>query len=200
MEDLSLHILDIAENSINAGATKIVIRIKEDSAADRLSLSVEDNGSGMNAETLMMVDNPFFTSKKGKRWGLGIPLLKQAACETGGDFNIRSEPGKGTVLQASFKRSHIDRKPLGDIGQTMLALISGHPEIHYVLFYEKDHYYYGFDTETLKEALEGVPVNLPSVLALVKESINSSVNKKDTPEKTSRKTIKNPQVKEDASR
>ncbi len=174
MEDLSLHILDIAENSINAGAKKIVIRIVEDLEGDVYSISVEDDGAGIGAEILRKVEDPFFTSSPKKRFGLGIPLLKQAALECDGQFHIDSSPGEGTTLFASFKRSHIDRKPLGDLGSTMLALICGHPEIRYVLFYEKGDFRYGFDTDALKESLGDVPVNLPQVLVPVRDSINES--------------------------
>ena len=182
MEDLSLQLLDIAENSINAGATKIVIRITEDPEKDIYSIMVEDNGPGMKAEVLLKAEDPFFTSKQDKRFGLGVPLLKQAALECGGEFRLESEPGSGTSLFASFRYSHIDRKPLGDIGSTMLSLICGHPEIRYVLFYElnggpgnKGGVHYGFDSGALKEALGATPVNLPEILLIVRDSINLAV-------------------------
>ncbi len=186
MEDLSLHILDIAENSINAGATKIVIRIAEDHGKDNCSLSVEDDGRGMDKETLLKSEDPFFTCgdnrKKKKRFGLGIPLLKQAATECGGEFRLDSEPGRGTTLFASFRCSHIDRKPLGDIGATMLSMMCGHPEIRYVLFYDISSasgngggFHYGFDSDALKEALGDTPVNLPEILIMVRDSINRAV-------------------------
>ncbi|MDA8171220.1 MAG: ATP-binding protein [Nitrospiraceae bacterium] len=174
MKDLSLHILDIAENSINAGAKKIVLRIVEDPVKDLYSISVEDDGPGIGVDILHRVEDPFFTTNRKKKFGLGIPLLKQAALDCGGHFNITSNPGAGTTLFASFKLSHIDLKPLGDIGSTMLALICGHPEIRYVLFYEKGDFYYGFDTDELKEALGEAPVNLPEVLMSIRNSINES--------------------------
>ncbi len=186
MEDLSLHILDIAENSINAGATRIVIRIEEDLARDIYSLSVEDNGRGMDGEVLPRAEDPFFTSwedrKNGKRFGLGIPLLKQAALECGGEFRLDSEPGRGTTLLASFRHSHVDRKPLGDLGATMLSLMCGHPEIRYVLFYDVINsgetgggFHCGFDSGALVEELGDTPVNLPEILLLVKDSINRAI-------------------------
>ena len=179
MKDLSLHILDIAENSINAGAKRIVIRIVEDSEKDVYSVSVEDDGPGMDEKTLARADDPFFTSNRKKRFGLGIPLLKQAALECDGRFQIRSAPGEGTTIFASFRRSHIDRKPLGDIGSTMLALICGHPHARYILFYEKDSFRYGFDTDALTESLEGMSVNIPEVLMSIRSSINESTGAQD---------------------
>ncbi len=192
MEDLSLHILDIAENSINAGATKIVIRIAEDPGSDNYSLSVEDNGHGMDGGVLLKAEDPFFTydgdknksksKKQKKRFGLGIPLLKQAATECGGEFRLDSEPGKGTTLFASFRFGHIDRKPLGNIGATMLSMMCGHPEIRYVLFYDINggpasgsSFHYGFDSDALKEALGETPVNLPEILLMVRDAINTAV-------------------------
>ena len=184
MEDLSLHILDIAENSINAGATKIIIRIVEDPGQDNCSLSVEDDGRGMDKEVLLKAEDPFFThgNNRKKRFGLGIPLLKQAVTECGGEFRLDSEPGRGTTLFASFRCSHIDRKPLGDIGATMLSMMCGHPELRYVLFYDifsdsrnGGGFHYGFDSDALKEALGETPVNLPEILIMVRDSINRAV-------------------------
>ncbi|MDA8387777.1 MAG: ATP-binding protein [Nitrospiraceae bacterium] len=179
MRDLSLHILDIAENSITAGAKKIVIRIAEDEEKDVYSISVEDDGPGMDDKMRSKVEDPFFTTNGKKKFGLGLPLLKQAALECDGQFNVRSGTGEGTTIFASFKRSHIDRKPLGDIGSTMLALICGHPQTRYILFYEKDGFRYGFDTDALTESLEGMPVNIPEVLMSIRNSINESVGGRD---------------------
>ena len=179
MKDLSLHILDIAENSAYAGAKKIVIRIVEDLEKDEYSISVEDDGRGMDEKTLLKAEDPFFTSNGKKKFGLGIPLLKQAALECDGQFRIRSRPGKGAVIFASFRRSHIDRKPLGDLGATMLTLICGHPQARYVLFYEKGGFRYGFDTDALTESLEGMTVNVPAVLMSIRDTINESTGAQD---------------------
>jgi hypothetical protein len=175
VEDLSLHILDIAENSIEAGARAVEIRIEEDMENDKLTLVVKDDGKGMSEEVLLRVEDPFFTGKKGKRFGLGIPLLKQSALECGGGFEIRSRAGEGTTLRAIFVGSHIDRKPLGDLGATMATLIAGHPEIEYSISYEKGGAGYRFDTAALKAVLEGVPVNEPAVVRLIKSDINEGI-------------------------
>jgi anti-sigma regulatory factor (Ser/Thr protein kinase) len=176
MEDLSLHLLDIAENSIDAGATKVDITIKESSAEDLLTLSILDNGRGMDAETLGKVSDPFFTTKKVRRFGLGIPLLKQAAEECNGSFSIESSPGKGTLTSVVFQRSHIDRKPMGNIGSTMVVLISGHPDTDFTLTYVRDEFSYQFDSSAVKETLDGVPINLPDVLILIRNDINEAVH------------------------
>ena len=176
MEDLSLHMLDIAENSIDAGATKIEIIIKESFAEDLLMFSIRDNGRGMDAEMLEKVSDPFFTTKKVRRFGLGIPLLKQAAEDCNGSFSMESSPGKGTITTAIFQRSHIDRKPLGNIGSSMVVLITGHPGIDFTLTYVRDSFSYRFDSAEVKENLDGVPINLPDVLKLILDDINEAIH------------------------
>jgi signal transduction histidine kinase len=136
VQDLSLHILDIAENSINAGSTRIEVRILVDERADLLDLRIVDDGRGMDTEELKRAQDPFYSSKPGKRVGLGIPLLAQAAREGGGDFRIDSTSGGGTVLVARFTLSHPDRKPLGDIAGTMRLLQVTHPENEFIFEHE----------------------------------------------------------------
>jgi anti-sigma regulatory factor (Ser/Thr protein kinase) len=172
MEDLSLHILDIAENSIDAGATKIEITVEEDTKKDMLSLEVRDNGQGMDENALAMVTDPFFTTKTVRRVGLGLPFLKQASEECEGHFSITSKKGKGTTISVRFRRSHIDRKPLGDMGATIMVLIAGNPSVDFVFHYRKDAYHYRLETEPLKEELSGVPINSPEILRIIKEDIN----------------------------
>lgn len=115
--------------------------------------------------------HPFFTTKTVRGFGLGIPLLAQAAEECNGMFTIESAPGKGTTITAEFQMSHIDRKPLGDIGATIITLIAGHPEIDFSLTLERNGVIYRFDTAEIKKELNGVPINLPNILKLIKEDI-----------------------------
>lgn len=177
MEDISLHILDIAENSIDAGASRVEIKIIVSEPDDRLILIISDNGKGMDEESVKMAKDPFFSTKtvRQKKFGLGIPFLAQAAEECGGRFSIDSEPGRGTTIAAEFQKSHIDMKPVGDIGSTMVALIGGHPEIDFSLLYERDVFSYRLDTGELKQKLNDVPINLPDVLKLIKEDVNSAL-------------------------
>lgn len=135
MKDLSLHLLDIAENSIKSGASKIIIKFIEDSKT--LTLIVEDNGIGMNEETRKKAISPFFSTKKTSRYGLGLPLLKQACEATEGKFILESEPGKGTKVTAIFNKNHIDMKPLGDIRATLIALQTSQPHIEIEYEYEE---------------------------------------------------------------
>jgi signal transduction histidine kinase len=137
MQDISLRVLDIVDNSIRAGATEIRILLEEDADADLLRLEMEDNGEGMDRETFEKALDPFFTSKDEKRVGLGIPLLAQAAREGGGSFELKSEPDRGTRITASFQLSHPDRKPVGKIDETVKLLKFSHPEISFVYSYAK---------------------------------------------------------------
>jgi len=179
MEDLSLHILDIAENSIDAGAAKVEIEIIINKNADRLILNIRDNGRGMDEDTIKMARDPFFSTKteRKKKFGLGIPLLAQSAEECNGRFTINSELGKGTAIKAEFRLSHIDMKPIGDIGSTMTVLIGGHPDRDFSLSYEENGFSYKLETRELKNELGDVPINLPDVLKLIREDINSAIKK-----------------------
>ena len=139
LEDLSAHVLDIAENSVMAEGTEVRVEVLEEKAADRLSFSVEDNGRGMSKEFISKVTDPFTTTRTTRRVGMGLPFLKQSAELCGGRLDIVSEPGKGTKTTASFMMSSIDRPPLGDIPATLMALIMGSPEIHWVYRHKTDH-------------------------------------------------------------
>ncbi|TET47342.1 ATP-binding protein [candidate division TA06 bacterium] len=137
MEDISLHILDIVENSIAVSASRVEITVVEDMEKDLLLVEIKDNGQGMSEERLEKVLDPFFTTKSVRKVGLGLPLLAQAARQSGGDIEIESKVGIGTRVKATFQHSHPDRKPLGDIPETMRILRAGNPDIEFVYKYEK---------------------------------------------------------------
>ena len=136
MEDLSLHIMDLVDNSIAAGASRVHVAIREDRKADRLYILIEDDGAGMDEKTLGAAQDPFFSTKKGKPFGLGLSLFAQAARESGGRLQVESRPGGGTKIQGEFGLNHPDRKPLGDVGKTMVVLQASHPEIEFTFEYE----------------------------------------------------------------
>lgn len=146
MEDLSLHILDIAENSINGSARTIEIIINEDRDKDLLTIEIKDDGKGMDEKTVKKALDPFFTTRKTRRVGLGLSLLAQAAEESGGKLELNSIPRAGTTVRATFRMSHPDCKPMGDINETMRMLVAGHPEINFVYEHHKDNSIYRFDT------------------------------------------------------
>lgn len=176
MEDLSLHILDIAENSINAGANKILIKIVGDTKKNLLTIKIFDNGSGMDEDTIKMAYNPFFTTKTAKKVGLGIALLGQAARESSGDISITSKRGEGTTITATFQYNHIDRKPLGDITKTMTVLIAANPGIDFIFDYRKNSHVYSLDTTEIKEEIGSVPINDPEVINFIKNDISAWLN------------------------
>lgn len=180
MDELSLHILDIVENSINADASKIEIIIEDNAQRNILAIIIEDNGRGMNNEILKMVDDPFFTTK-GKKVGLGIPLLKQSTIECEGSFSIKSIPGKGTTINATFRRDHIDRKKIGNLTSTLMTIIAGHPDIVLSLSYkitlpdEVINFY--FNTRDIKKNLGDIPINTPPVLKFIKEYLSQELGR-----------------------
>jgi DNA mismatch repair ATPase MutL len=159
MEELSLHILDIVENSINAGADSIIIKIVVDQQLDLFKIEIIDNGIGMDAATLKQVMDPFFTTKPERKTGLGLPLLAQAAELSGGKVTVNSQSGIGTTVTATFQYSHIDRQPLGNIDETLLALIISHPEIHFIYQYENNMKKIYLDTNEVKTQIAPYPIN-----------------------------------------
>lgn len=163
MKELSLHILDIMQNSITAGATLITLELIEDTAADILKFSVTDNGKGMTPEMTKAVIDPFTTGRTTRKVGLGIPLLKLAAENTGGGIELSSEVGVGTVISAVFGYSHIDRQPLGNMAETMLGIFTSHEDIDFVYKHSYDNKEYSVDTRELKKILGGVPFTQPEV-------------------------------------
>lgn len=175
MEDLSLHILDIAENALKAEATRIEIRIDEDMAQDLLRLQIIDNGRGMDEEMVKSVTDPFVTSRTERRVGLGLPLLAEAANMSGGKIQISSSPGIKTTIDVTFVHNNIDRKPLGDIGKTIIMLISGNPEVDFKYCHRLNDKKYYLDTIALKEHLQEVPMNHPEVIKLIREDIKQGL-------------------------
>ena len=137
MQDLALHILDLADNSLRAGATRIRVRVVEDPAADRLVVEISDNGRGMPPEVLARALDPFFTTKPGKPVGLGLALFAQAARESGGRLEVDSSRQRGTTLRAVFGLRHPDRKPLGDLRGTIDLLKQAHPQVAFDFDYRK---------------------------------------------------------------
>jgi anti-sigma regulatory factor (Ser/Thr protein kinase) len=175
MEDISLHILDIAENSIDAGATFIKIAITEDIEKDLLFVEIKDNGRGIPEELIEKVLDPFYTTRTTRRVGLGLSLLAQSARETEGDLSIKSKEGEGTTIHVYFKHSHIDRKPLGNIADTFIVLIAGNPGIDFLYEHKKDNNIYSIDTREIRSELGEVPLNSPDVIAAIKEDIRDGL-------------------------
>lgn len=175
MQDLSLHILDIVENSLAAGATRVEIRIAEDLKADLMTIEIIDDGSGMDEEMMKRALDPFFTTKTVRRVGLGLPLLAEACRMSNGQMCLQSCPGKGTTVRATFQNSHIDRKPLGNMGDTLFTLIVGHPEVDLFFEHRKDGAHFSLDTGELKADLGAIPLNTPEIASALRASILSGL-------------------------
>ncbi len=171
MLELSKHILDIAENSIRAGSQTVMITVIEDIKGDRLTLEISDDGKGMSGDEIEKALDPFYTTKKVRRVGLGLPMLKLAAELTGGTFKLESEEGRGTTVRVSFGHSHIDRQPLGDIGLTIVSLIVGSPHVEFVYTHIKEGRQYRLDTRNIRCELGDVPIEHVEVLSLIRGDI-----------------------------
>jgi len=171
MIELSMHILDIVENSTRAGATRVSVIITENTDDDVLTIQIADNGEGMDRDTIENALDPFYTTKKVRTIGLGLPMLLQATKMSDGHFSIESDRNKGTQVTAEFKCSHIDRQPMGDIASTVISLITGNPDTDFRLTYRKNDQEYTLDTNEIKREVPGIAINIPEVLAVIKENI-----------------------------
>jgi hypothetical protein len=177
MQELSMHILDIVQNSLAAGATRVDIRIREALAEDLLMIEVRDNGRGISQEVLSRVMDPFFTSRTTREVGLGLSLFKEATERTGGYLEVHSEEGKGTWVIARFHLDHFDRAPLGDMGETLGVLISGNPEVDFFYEHRVDGQIYFLETRKMREILGPVGLDDPSVLDFVRQDIQIGLKK-----------------------
>ncbi len=175
MKELSLNVLDIAQNSISAGATLVTVETVEDEAADRLTIRILDNGRGMTPEQVAHVTDPFFTTRTTRKVGLGVPLFKMAAEMAGGAFSIRSEVGRGTAVEASFQLSNVDRMPLGDMEDTLFMLIHMNPQLDFVYKRGKNGRSFTLDTRELRQILGEVPLSDPEVGAWIKEYLREQL-------------------------
>ena len=174
MTEISLNILDIAENSTRAGASLVEIRVLVDNLTDRLTIIIKDDGCGMTKEQLAQVEDPFFTTRTTRKVGLGVPFFKMAALSADGDFQIDSKVGEGTLVRAEFRLSHIDRMPLGDISGTIYTLIHFHPEVEFCYIYRYDDREFILDTRQMKEILGGIPLDTPEVIAFLTEFVREN--------------------------
>lgn len=174
MTELSLNVLDIANNSISANASLIELSINVDTNADTLSITIYDDGCGMTKEQLNKVTDPFYTTRTTREVGLGIPFFRQEAIDTGGSFNIDSDLGEGTTIDAVFGLSHIDRMPLGDINSTIFTLVIMNPNIDFLYTYQVDDSKFQLDTRKFKSILGDIPFDNPDVSTFIKSYLEKS--------------------------
>jgi anti-sigma regulatory factor (Ser/Thr protein kinase) len=164
LEDLSLHILDIVENAIYAKAKKIDILVIEEPKEDRLVIEIKDDGIGMDEEVSRKAIDPFFTTRTSRRVGLGLSLMAQAAQEAGGMLRIESELGKGTKVRATFEYHHIDRKPLGNMIETMATLFLGNSNLTISYIHQKDGRSYTLSSQWVRERFKNRSFTDPEVI------------------------------------
>ena len=167
MQELSLNVLDIAQNSVRAGARLIEIMVDEQPESDTMTITVADDGCGMTPEQAAHVTDPFFTTRTTRRVGLGVPFLKMAAEMTGGGLTIETAPSRGTTVRAVFGLTHIDRMPLGDIAATICSLIQCNPEIDFTYTYRRGGASFTADTREFRAVLGDVPLSNPEVVAFI---------------------------------
>ena len=174
MRELSLNVLDIAQNSVSADASLIEIEIIENSNTKDLLIGIYDNGKGMTKEQVENVRDPFFTTRTTRKVGMGIPLFRFAAEMTGGELDIESEVGVGTRVRARFKTDHLDFTPIGDMTSTMISLITMNLHIDFLYRRRFDDKEFTVDTRQLKEILGDVPLNEPSIALWITDYINEN--------------------------
>jgi anti-sigma regulatory factor (Ser/Thr protein kinase) len=180
MLELALHILDIAENSVRAEAKTVSIGVTEEIHRDRLTIEIVDDGVGMSPELLKKAMDPFYTSKKVRRVGMGLPMLAEAAQKAGGRFDIESTEGSGTRLAVVFQLSHIDRQPLGDVAGSLVTLIAGNPGVDFVYRHRCEGRVFLFDTREIKRETEGIPINHIEVLKWIRQYIREGLSELGT--------------------
>lgn len=172
MKDLAMHMMDIAQNSVRAKATRVKLSVNEDGQS--ITLEIQDNGTGMDAHTLEKVSDPFFTSRTRRKVGLGIPLIKQNAEQTGGAITLKSAPGEGTLMQARFIKTHIDCLPRGDLAQTITLLMVGHPLVNFEFQYNNKNNYQ-ISSHDIKEAIGEENLHNPKAIRMIREIIDENL-------------------------
>jgi anti-sigma regulatory factor (Ser/Thr protein kinase) len=179
MRDLSMHIIDIVQNSVRAGASFVKINIEVKEPGNVLVLEISDNGCGMDSEMVKSVVDPFVTSRTKRKVGLGLPFLKMNAENTGGNISIESEPGKGTVVTALFYLSHIDCIPFGDVSGSVALTISGNPNVDFVFGFRGSNGDFLLDSREIKKELDGISIGHPKVVTFLKEMIEGGIGELD---------------------
>ena len=175
MQDLSLHILDLVQNSIDAKATVVEISVIEDEEKDWLTIKISDNGKGIESQTIDKVTDPFYTTRTTRKVGLGLPLFKAAAERCGGSFSIRSRLNVGTCIEANFILSHVDRPPFGNLAETLIAVIVCNPCIDIVYVHKTNHGLFTLDTRKIRDKITGIPIEHPDVIDWIRSYIDEGL-------------------------
>ncbi|MBE6107440.1 MAG: ATP-binding protein [Erysipelotrichaceae bacterium] len=174
MQDLAMTILDIANNSLAVKAQRIEIEIVDSDAKNLISIEIKDNGKGMSDDQIAQAIDPFYTTRKTRRIGLGIPFFKDLADLCEGSFSLKSD--HGVQIYASMRKNHWDRPPMGDLGETISTLIQSDPDVHLILTITTDAETKKFDTEEIKVILEDISIAEPEILFWVKQTVNDLIS------------------------
>ena len=174
MRELSLNVLDIAQNSIAAAATQIQMEVVERTDAHTLTIGIYDNGCGMTDEQVKSVLDPFYTTRTTRKVGMGVPLFKMAAEQTGGTLTVSSKVGIGTNIKAVFHTDSVEFTPLGDMASTVTTLVSMNTEIQFLYRHKVDKKEFVFDTAEIREILGDVPLSEPAVMQWMREFIEEN--------------------------
>lgn len=175
MTEISLNILDIAENSVKAGAKLTEISVVADNKLNRLTVMLKDDGCGMNEKQLESVIDPFYTTRTTRKVGLGIPFFKESAETAGGSFEIKSQVGVGTTVTAVYQLNHIDRMPMGDICATIHTLVTMHDDIDFLFTYRIDQNEFVLDTREFREILGGISFKEPEISNYIKDYLKENI-------------------------
>ncbi len=175
MKDLSLHIMDLLQNSTVVDSTLITLDIKDSLKENVFKFTITDNGRGMSKEFLAKVTDPYSTTRKTRKVGLGLPLIKMNSESCNGGFNIESELGKGTKLSFWFEHNHLDRPPMGDLAGVFVLIIAQNEDIRFKLNYQTDIDTFEFDTLEVKEALDGMSLNNMDIIKMLREMIEENL-------------------------
>ncbi|SMC83485.1 ATP-binding protein [Sporomusa malonica] len=175
MREISLHILDLVQNSIEAGATSVTLEISECLVDDEMTIKVSDNGRGMNEQLRQLVIDPFITTRTTRRIGLGLPLMDMSTKRCGGYLKIDSTPGKGTVVQAMYKHSHFDRPPIGNLVETIKSILVANSELHFLYHHTVNDKFFSVSSQELAITLDGIPLTQPDVLVWLHEYLSDNI-------------------------
>lgn len=177
IEDLCFHIVDVVQNSVTAGADRVEIEIAVSRRDDRIRLEIRDNGRGMDAQTVLRVQDPFYTTKSGKKVGLGIPLMKETAQHCDGSFELVSRMGAGTRIRAEYRLTHIDTPPLGPVADTAMQLIAATPGVDVVFAWITDQGRFDVSTGGIREQIGDMSLSHPAVLAFLREYLRENLER-----------------------
>jgi len=175
VRDICFHIVDLVQNSVAAGARRVTVSLRDSAASDEIRLTVEDDGRGMDAQTVANARDPFYTSKGFKKVGLGLPLLEATSCACHGDFELDSEPGNGTTVQARLEKSHWDCPPLGDISDTMLELLVTLEDMNLEFRYFSDKGEFAISSDEVRREAGGLHLSHPDVYSFLREFFEANL-------------------------